>query len=140
MVEKYCAYYIKQIDDYVARRANNELREYDLTLAQHTVLMILYGSPEKRASMKCLERELGVAQSTTAGIVERLSQKGLVVKLDSAEDKRIKFVQITPQGIQACEKTKLNVEAGDEFLFGCLTRQERETLQELLKKVCKNIE
>ena len=140
MVKKYCAYYIKQINDYVAKRANNELREYDLTLAQHTVLMILYGSPEKRASMKSLEHELAVAQSTTAGIVERLSQKGLVVKLDSAEDRRIKFVQITPQGIQACEKTNLDVEAGEDFLFGCLTGQERKTLQELLKKVCKNIE
>lgn len=140
MVKKYCAYYIKQIDDYVAKRANNELRKYDLTLAQHTVLMILYGNTEKKVSMKCLEHELSVAQSTTAGIVDRLSQKGLVVKSDSAQDKRIKFVQLTPQGKQACEKTKLDVEAGEEFLFGCLTMQERNVLQEILKKVCKNIE
>lgn len=57
MVKKYCAYYIKQINDYVSKRANNEFRKQDLTLSQHTVLSILCEFPNNTATMKSIEHE-----------------------------------------------------------------------------------
>ena len=139
-MKKYCTYYIKQIHDYVEKRANNEFRKYDLTLAQITVLMILSTSSEGRLSLKEIEHELGVAQSTTVGIVDRLEQKGFVRKLESPEDKRVKFVQITPEGLAPCSSTMVDMEAGMELLLRGLTKEERTLLDQLLQKVCKNLE
>lgn len=48
--------------------------------------------------MKELERYFGVAQSTIAGVVSRLEQKGFVEAFGDAADKRIKVVHITPAG------------------------------------------
>ena len=140
MVKRYCTYYIKQIYDYVEKRANNEFRKYDLTLAQMTVLMILSSHPQGVLALKALEHELGVAQSTTLGIVDRLEQKGFVRKMDSPDDKRVKLVQIMPEGMVPCNSTQSDMDVGEEYLLRGLNAEERTTLKRLLQKVCKNIE
>lgn len=140
MVKRYCTYYIKQIYDYVEKRANNEFRKYDLTLAQMTVLMILSSHPQGVLALKSLEHELGVAQSTTLGIVDRLEQKGFVRKMDSPDDKRVKLVQIMPEGMVPCNSTQSDMDVGEEYLLRGLNAEERTTLKRLLQKVCKNIE
>lgn len=139
-MKKYCTYYIKQIHDYVEKRANNELRKNDLTLAQLTVLVILASASEGQLSLKEIEHELGVAQSTTVGIVDRLEQKGFVRKMDSPVDKRVKIVQITPEGLAPCSDIVVDMDAGVELLLHGLTEEERNVLDRLLQKVCNNIE
>lgn len=139
-MKKYCTYYIKQIHDYVEKRANNELRKKDLTLMQLTVLVILASASEGQLSLKEIEHELGVAQSTTVGIVDRLEQKGFVRKMDSLVDKRVKIVQITPEGLAPCSDIVVDMDAGVELLLRGLTEEERNVLDRLLQKVCNNIE
>ena len=139
-MRKYCTYYIKQIHDYVEKRANNELRKNDLTLALATVLILLSSDSEKQLALKAIEHELGVAQSTTVGIVGRLEQKGFVRKLDSPDDKRVKVVQITQEGLASCSNIAVDMDEGVEFLLQGLTEEERTILDQLLQRVCKNLE
>ncbi len=138
-MKKYWTYYIKQIHDYVEKRANNEFRKYDLTHAQMTVLLMLSSDLKGRLSLKTIEHELGVAQSTTVGIIDRLEQKGFVRKLDSPDDKRVKIVQITPAGMATCSNTVVDMDAGVEFLLRGLTEEERTIFDQLLQRICKNI-
>lgn len=139
-MRKYCTYYIKQIHDYIEKRANNELRTCDLTLAQHTVLFLLMNTSFGQLEFKALEKELGVAQSTTVGIIERLAQKGFVEKIDSVEDRRIKIVRITEQGKSAYKTTQIDMNAGENDILKGLTGVEKEEFWRLLNKVCKTIE
>ena len=85
---------IKQINDAIERRANQSLRQNDLTMVQIWVLMSLSEKEDKTYSLKELERILGVAQSTCAGIVNRLSVKNLVDCFTDPADKRMKLVRI----------------------------------------------
>ena len=73
-----CGTLIKQIHDGLEKQANNSLRTQGLTMSQMGVLIELHFSPEKQMPLKELERRLHVAQSTAAGIVARLEQKGFV--------------------------------------------------------------
>ncbi len=88
----------KQIHDRLEKQSNNALRAKDLTMMQVSVLMALQQATEQRLSMKELERYFGVAQSTVAGIVSRLEQKGLVEAFGDTADRRIKLVHITAAG------------------------------------------
>ena len=54
--------------------------------------------------MKELERTFCVAQSTVAGIISRLEQKGFIEAFGDASDKRIKVVHITPAGEVCCRE------------------------------------
>lgn len=88
----------KQIHDRLEKQSNNALRAKGLTMMQVSMLMALQKAPEQRSIMKELERYFGVAQSTIAGVVSRLEQKGFVEAFGDAADKRIKVVHITPAG------------------------------------------
>ena len=93
-----CGRLIKQIHDEIQKTVNNALRSQDMTLAQLEALLELDQAPENQLSLKELERRLHIAQSTTAGIIMRLEQKGFVEGFGDSGDRRIKLVRLTPAG------------------------------------------
>ena len=130
-----CGMLIKQINDELLKNANNALRSQNITLAQLEVLNQLNQAPEGQYSLKELEQILHVAQSTAAGIISRLEQKGFVAGYGDAADRRIKRVQITPAGVE-CVRTALHHRAeAEEVLLSNLTEAERNIFYMLLKKV-----
>lgn len=133
--EGVCAMLIKQIHSELEKNANNRLRQDDLTMSQVSVLMELDKTEEKQMELKQVEKILHVAQSTAAGIVKRLEQKGFVEALGSAEDKRIKMIRITPSGLECCRKSERNMVNTEKALTSALTETERDILISLLKKV-----
>ena len=137
--ENICGAYIKHISDALQRDCNNDLREKDLTMSQLTVLHELDGEPNGELSMKELEKRLQVAQSTAAGIIARLEQKGFVEGFGSAEDKRIKIVRITKAGLACCAESQSHMAQTEERLLSSLTEAERIQFQALLKKVSESL-
>lgn len=135
MEEGACAVLIKQIHSELEKNANNSLRQDDLTLSQVTVLMELDRAEGNQMELKQLERALHVAQSTAAGIVRRLEQKGFVEGFGSPEDKRIKMIRITPLGRDCCRKSEANMRKTEDSLTATLTDTERAILVSLLQKV-----
>lgn len=131
-----CSTLIKQIHDEMEKRANNSLRAQDLTMAQVGVLLELYQASEKQLALKELERRMHVAQSTAAGIVVRLEQKGFVESLGSQEDRRIKQVRITPSGEGCCLVAQEQMKRAEAELLEGLTETERSIFLSLLQKVC----
>ena len=131
---------IKQIHDYMEKNANNNLRSQGLTMAQVGALMELHSTEERQMSLKELERRLHIAQSTAAGIVVRLEQKGFLESFGDAADRRVKMVRMTPKGEKCFQSAEENMKCADENLLGTLTMEERTTLLHLLKKVCDGIQ
>lgn len=132
---KDCGMLIKQINDELLKNANNALRSQNITLAQLEVLDQLNQAPERQYSLKELEQILHVAQSTAAGIISRLEQKGFVEGLGDAEDRRIKRVQITPAGMECVHIALHHRAEAEELLLANLTEAERGIFYMLLKKV-----
>lgn len=125
----------KQIHDELEKRSNNLLRSQDLTLSQVGILQELNSGTEKQLSLKELEKRFHVAQSTAAGIVTRLEQKGFVESFGSADDRRIKMVRITPAGEQCCQFAEQHVKETEATLLSELTETEQSILFALLEKV-----
>ena len=130
-----CGLLIKQINDELRKNGNNALRSLDLTLTQLDALVELNGAPEGQRSLKELEQILHVAQSTAAGIVARLEQKGFAEGLGDAADRRVKVVHITAAGTE-CVRLALHHRAeAEEKLLSGLTQTERDIFYTLLRKV-----
>lgn len=134
-----CVTLIKQVHDRLEKQANNSLRSQDLTMSQVGVLIELRFSPEKQMTLKELERRLHVAQSTAAGIVARLEQKGFVEGFGDANDRRIKMLRITPAGEECCQLADQHMAAFEETILSGLTESQRTTLFALLKRVSDNL-
>lgn len=130
---------LKQIHDRMEKRANNALRSKGLTLMQMSVLTELKEAPEKRLSMKELEQRFQVAQSTAAGIVARLEQKGFVEALGDAADRRVKLVHITPAGEACCEEGEYYRKEAEETLLQGFSREEQTLLNSMLARIAENV-
>lgn len=131
---------IKQIHDRLEKQANNAMRSSDLTMMQVSVLLALQESGEKQMSMKELEKSFGIAQSTVAGIVSRLEQKGFVEALGDVADKRVKRVHITAAGEKCCAESACHKEEAEKRLLKDFSEEERRMLHALLEKAARNLE
>lgn len=127
---------IKQIHDCLEKDTNNTLRAQDLTMAQVGALIELRNAEEKQMPLKELERRLHVAQSTAAGIVVRLEQKGFLESFGSLDDRRIKMVRITRKGEECCLDSDRGMEQAEQKLLHSLTEEEKAVFLDLLEKVC----
>lgn len=134
-----CGALIKQIHDSLEKRSNNALRSQDLTMVQVSVLLELNFAPQKQMTLKELERRLHVAQSTAAGIVSRLEQKGFVEGFGDASDRRIKILRITPAGEECCQRANQHMEETEASLLSGLTETERMIFLSLLERVSNNL-
>lgn len=135
-----CGRLVKQIHDGLEKQANNDLRTHDLTMAQVSVLMLLNDADKGTLALKEIEKALHVAQSTSAGIVSRLEQKGFVESFGDAQDRRIKLVRITEAGRQCCGEARANMDHADDILLAGLSEEERTILRMLLVRVCRNVQ
>lgn len=130
-----CGLLIKQINDKLQKDANNALRSQGITITQLETLVELDRAPGGQRALKELEQILRVAQSTAAGIIARLEQKGFAEGFGDAGDRRIKRVRITPAGAACvCAALHHRVEV-EEMLLSGLTETERDSFYTLLKKV-----
>ena len=104
-------------------------------MSQFGALLELNCAPEKQRSLKELEQSLHVAQSTAAGIVSRLEQKGFVEAFGDSADRRVKLVRITPAGCECVANAEEDMARAERMLLSALTETEREIFYVLLQKV-----
>lgn len=136
--EQGCGFYLKQLNDTLEKNANNALRSEDMTMAQSGALLYLNSLPKGEAPLKQLEKRMKVAQSTAAGIICRLEQKGFIESFGSNEDRRIKIVRITSSGREICGKSFEHMENTEQVLLRDFTDVEKMMFIQLLKKACEN--
>lgn len=130
-----CGMLIRQINNALEKRVNNQLKEKDLTFSQMSALIEILNSPAKKLTFKELEKRLSLAQSTTAGLISRLEQKKLVTVSRDSDDKRIKYVEITSLGEKFCKEARQEMERTEKMLLGNLSTAERESLLAMLEEV-----
>ena len=96
-------------------------------------------SEQKQRSMKELERTFCVAQSTVAGIISRLEQKGFIEAFGDASDKRIKVVHITPAGEVGCREAAGYMAEAEQMLLHGFSEDEKALFNQLLARAAENI-
>jgi len=130
---------IRQIHNALEKIANSQLKAKDLTLSQMTALVEILKAPTRKLTFKELEKCLSLAQSTTAGLIFRLEQKKLVSVSGDTDDKRIKYVEITPVGEKFCKEAKREIDDTEKKLLENLSAAERENLLSLLEEINRTI-
>ena len=131
---------MKMIDDCIKRKANADLEQMDLTIAQHHMLVFLVLRENRTAELKELEREFRVSQPTVAGIAQRLEAKGYVEAVPHPTDKRIKMLRLTEQGEEICRRSWEKMKERGANMTAGLSQEELDELDRLLDVVYRNIE
>ena len=122
---------------------NMRLRQngYNVTPAQsHTLLYLSRVPAEREIMQRDLERELGLKASTVNGIVDRLEEKGLILRRQSREDGRRRIISLTDRGRQATEEFHAALEEADRRFCAALSAEEQSQLRDMLSRLITNLE
>lgn len=130
---------IRQINNALEKRVNSQLKEKGLTLSQISALIEILNMPAKKLTFKELEKRLSLAQSTTAGLISRLEQKNLITVSGDKDDKRIKYVEITPPGEKFCKEARQEMDRTEKMLLKNLSSTEKESLSSLLEEINRTV-
>jgi DNA-binding MarR family transcriptional regulator len=115
------------------RQLVNEISTFSLTGPQFSVLRCLQQNQNPQ-SMSQLTRECSAVMPTMTGIIKRLEARGLVARKRDQNDRRLLFINITPEGQRLVEAiTHERCEGTNKFLK-TLSRDERRFMIDLLQR------
>lgn len=123
----------------VTQHTEAELRrrlrdEHGTTLPRFDVMAALARHP-KGLRMSDLSSYLRVSNGNVTGIVDRLTEDGLALRVAVKGDRRAQMAQLTPKGLAAFEALARQHEDWLDELLGALTPEDADVLRETLAKV-----
>lgn len=130
-----CGLLIKQISDHIAKSANNALRADNLTLSQLRCLEYIHGNMKQKVPLKEIEAHFHISQPTLAGIMARLSAKGLVIMEISDVNPHAKTASMTPAGKELFLRSDERRAEMENSLLAALSEKEKAAFYEMLQKV-----
>ena len=139
MLERDIGYLIKNINDKLKVKADADLKQYNLTLAQSRVFAFLHNNGGQ-ATQKEIEVFLEVSHPTVVGIVSRMEQNGHVTTWIDEQDKRNKIVKLTEQAETLGMDMEHDISVNEEKILSSLSEPDVEHLREMLLTIYKNLE
>jgi len=119
--------------NWVSNKIYAELKKYNLTNEQYNVLRILRGASPDSICLKEISCRMINRHSNTTRIVEKLLNKGYLVKESSDEDRRELSIRITESGMKLLSEIDSKSKIGEEIVK--LSDEDSRHLNNLLDSV-----
>ena len=117
------------------KRLSERLAPLDVSSAQLDVLANLFAGPEEGLTQEQLGQRLLVTKGNVSGLLDRLCQRGWVLRSPHPEDRRSNLVVLTVPGRQVAERA---VEVQSQFvsdLLGDISAAELDPLEHALARL-----
>ncbi|MBS5589155.1 MAG: MarR family transcriptional regulator [[Clostridium] spiroforme] len=140
MTVKKVGFLIKQVHILQEQRLNKKFNRFDLTGAQVFTIINLFKAREKgeRLTQKDLERILDISNPTLTGILNRLENKGLIIRMPCKHDARKKYIEVTDKAIDLDKEIRRAFEEAEKELLCSLNDEEVMRLYEYLEKILRS--
>ena len=115
------------------RFSGESVRRHGLTHAQFDIVATLGNTPGM--SYKELGERTLITKGTLTGVIERLEQKGLVIRERNNDDKRSFFVRLTAAGEAVFREVFPQVVAHGKLLFANYSNTDFDALDAALRKL-----
>ncbi|MGN0703918.1 MAG: MarR family winged helix-turn-helix transcriptional regulator [Lentihominibacter sp.] len=130
-----CGLLIREIHTMLEKDANRHMQAVNLTFAQFSVLMFLYGSGKEKVLSKEIQSALHLAQSTSAGLISRLESKGYVTCLPDSDDRRLKWVSLSAEGRKRCDEAEAVRQDSEERILRAVAPDRRDEFISMLRAI-----
>lgn len=140
MTVKKVGFLIKQVHILQEQRLNKKFNRFDLTGAQVFTIINLFKAREKgeRLTQKDLERILDISNPTLTGILNRLENKGLIIRMPCKHDARRKYIEVTDKAIDLDKEIRRAFDEAEKELLCSLNDEEVMRLHEYLERILRS--
>jgi MarR family 2-MHQ and catechol resistance regulon transcriptional repressor len=117
----------------VSARLAEDIAQHELTQTEFAILEVLYH--KGRLLLGEVQRKILVTSGGITYLVDRLVEKGFVKREECAEDRRARYVVLTPAGTALIRKIFPQHTAAVERALSGLTQAEQREATKLLRKL-----
>ena len=130
---------IKQINNVYEKDLNERLKTIGITASQCAVLDYLFHTSKEEVSQRDVERSLNLKNPTVTGLLKRLDEKGYILCVPNASDKRKKTIYLTEKAYDIQRRMENDRRKLDKELTRGMTKREIAALRKNLEKLLYNI-
>ena len=130
---------VKQINNVYEKELNERLRKIGITSSQCAVLDYLFRTSKEEVSQRDVEKNLNLKNPTVPGILKRLDEKGYILCVPNANDRRKKNIYLTEKAYDIQRRMDADRRKLDRELTRGMTKREENALRRNLEKLLYNI-
>lgn len=130
---------LKMIHNTFEERRNRHLLKYNLTSSQMEVLFYLKFHEGENVHQREIEKWFRLKNPTVTGILNRLEEKGFIVRRTRESDRRFRMIELTDKSKCMMHEMYEEMQQMDNRIYSCMTAEERETLSGLLERILNSL-
>ena len=126
-------HYIRRLQQIAVAVFLQETEAHGLTPVQYAALNQVERTPG--VDQRTLARLIGQDTSTTASVIDRLEARGLMRRQASPDDRRVRLLQLTDEGIALLAAVAPDIVSAQERMLSPLTPAERKEFMRMLRAI-----
>lgn len=130
---------LRMINNKFREVSDRNLQKYNLTAAQLDVLVYLKCSKDAEIHQRQIEQWFRLKNPTVTGLLNRLEEKGFILRRTRPEDKRYRVVELTEKGEQLLGQMWEEYRMLENRIYSCLSGEELEVLTGLLDRILNSL-
>ena len=130
-LESLPGHYIRRLQQIAVAVFLQETEAHGVTPVQYAALQSVADAPG--IDQRGLARAIGLDTSTIAGVVDRLEARGLMRRSASPEDRRVRLLSLTAEGLALLRATLPSVLRAQERILEPLPAGERDEFMRMLR-------
>ena len=134
-LKQHVGFWMRFVSNHVSHAFAHKLLSRGVTVAEWVVLREMYGHEAMAPSV--LADLTGMTRGAASKLVDRLVVKKLITRKERRDDRRFQAIALTPAGRHLIPALGELADQNDSEYFARLSKNERATLLEILKKLTK---
>ncbi|GFI10736.1 HTH-type transcriptional regulator MhqR [Lachnospiraceae bacterium] len=130
---------LKMIQKTFEERRNKHLSKYNLTSSQQEILFYLGFHEGEPIHQREIEKWFRLKNPTVTGILNRLEEKGFIVRKTKENDKRFRMIELTEKSRCLMQEMCEEMWQMDDKIYSCMTAEERSQLSGLLERILNSL-
>jgi len=131
-------YWVNRLGSAFRTEVDRELREFELTRRQ--VGMLHFIARAERPTASELTRQMGVDSTAVTRMIDRLSDKGLVIREPDPEDGRRHLIGLTPAARALLPRLSKTARKVERLFEAEITTERLTVFHEVLMKMLENVD
>lgn len=132
-IEAQPGHLIRRLQQFAVALFMEETQGQDLTPVQFAALAAAHRQPGM--DQRTLAATIGFDTSTTGGVLDRLESRGLIQRSASAEDRRVRLINLTATGRDTLQAVTPGMLAAQERILEPLPQAQRRVFMAMLERL-----
>lgn len=124
----------------INRHRNMQMAFLDLTSTQSEAIRYIIKNNDMNLTAKDLMNFLNLSQSTVAGIIDRLCDKGFIIRKKCESDSRKVFIALSEKGMELDDQLHVIGAETEALLLNGMTAKEADAFKRLLGIALSNMD